>query len=204
MRDDVEDRVRAALSEGAEEITPETLRRSTLPEPQRPDGRKWLVAACVAAVVAVAAPVAVVSLGDGATPPGPSTSTAQQYVGYRWLVESITKNGRTTPVAADLKAAATFKGDGKMVLYDTVNWLSCEIDAGPDVIAIHGYFTTQVGYGGEDPVRVLVIDVMHALATANQASVSTTERRMTIDSGDVRIVFKRDGVATNNAPPRSR
>ncbi|TWP54311.1 hypothetical protein FKR81_01770 [Lentzea tibetensis] len=206
MRDDVEDRVRAALREGAEEITPETLRRSTLPEPQRSDGRKWLVAACVAAVVAVAAPVAVVSLNDSAPPPGPSTSTAQHYVGYRWQVESITRNGRTTPVPADVEATATFMNDREMTLYDSVNWLRCniKIDASTDVIAINGGLMTEIGYSDEDPVRVLVSDVMEALALAKQATVSATESHLTIATGDFRIVFKRDGVATTKAPPRSR
>jgi hypothetical protein len=112
------------------------------------------------------------------------------YVG-KWQVESITRAGKTTLVPSTVNAWALFSTKGRIRLYDTANTISGRLEAVKGGFRIWDPDTTLVFYGGDDPVRLLVMDALHAMAEAGRVAASATDNRLAVTVSEFRIVFTR-------------
>jgi hypothetical protein len=197
MSDDIDTKLRAALTSGVAHITKETLRRPTLPPAARSKTMTWAIAACAAAAV-VAAPVIVLTVNNNTTA---TSANAQAYMGHQWQLRSITQANTTTPVPATLGASATFYTDGRLLLRDSVNTLSGRIEATSDGFAVRDSGTTLALYAGDDRVRHLAINAMAMVSAAEHVVASVADDQLTLAVGEFQIVFVRGGAVANEQPP---
>jgi heat shock protein HslJ len=136
-----------------------------------------------------------------ATPPRPTTSASSApagFAGYRWLVVSITHEGKVTSIPARLNVDLRFSPIGRFLADDSINSHSGTFRVTPGGFTTSDVASTAVGYAGHDPVILLSQGAMTAFGSGVQATVNVSGKRLEVSVGGYTLTCQRHGPAGNN------
>jgi hypothetical protein len=134
------------------------------------------------------------SAGDDASA---SSATRASFVGYKWLVTSITSHGQQTLIPnRDLlnQVYVMFTPSGQFAADDPIN-----IHEGTYRLAGDGFTTigpvmvSAVGYTGDNPVTLLAINAISAFNNGVHATATVTGDRLDILVDGYLLKCQRDG-----------
>ena len=94
--------------------------------------------------------------------PAGQPTTAARFVGYKWAVESISHDGKTTPVPGKYPVYLQFTPDGHFGANEPVNYHSGSYRVTPGGFTTSGLGQTLAGYAGHDPVVLLSVSAISA------------------------------------------
>ncbi len=147
---------------------------------------------------AIAAAVALSALAAaGCTTPHPAASSRQpeggganasatthaRFVGYKWLVTSITSHGKQMPMPdEDLanKVYVLFTPNGQFAADDPINIHEGHYRLVGDGFTTNGLIVSAVGYAGNNPVMLLAINAISAFNDGVHAAATVTGNRLDI------------------------
>jgi hypothetical protein len=163
--------------------------------------KRTFKAAIPAAVVLIAmAAGGCAALAETATSAtDPSRTTHGRFVGYKWLVTSITSHGKQTPIPnRDLvnQVYVLFTPNGQFAADDPVN-----IHEGTYRLVGDGFTTigpiivSAVGYGGDNPVTLLAINAISTFDNGVHATATVTGNRLDILVRGYLLNCQRDGTS---------
>lgn len=203
--DNTEELLRSALKENAAAITPDSLRHRG-PVTLRPSRIRSVAVVAAAFVVAagVVTGAAVLNGRDGGQMVG-AESRQDAYVGYQWRLRSVAKDQVEHEVPAEVGATVSFYSNGDVVMQDGVNALFGRYEGSAAALQLRDVGRTYAVYGGDDPVRLMVIDAVHGL-TSGTMRLSTADDRLTITTATHLLVLDRGDALPDgpSAPPPSR
>jgi hypothetical protein len=131
-----------------------------------------------------------------------SAATGQApFVGYKWLVTSITSHGKQTPIPSAHQinqVYVLFTANGKFGANDPVNFHSATYRPVGDGFTTGEVATTAVGYPGDNPVTLLAIDAISAFNGGVHADATVTGNRLVISVGGFLLNCQRDGTTPSS------
>jgi hypothetical protein len=160
-------------------------------------------AAIAAAVVlmALAAAGCATSAEVGRQPAGepvPSATTHAPFVGSKWLVTSITSHGKQTPIPnRDLanQVYVLFTPNGQFAADDPINIHEGYYRLAGDGFTTNGLGGSAVGYAGNNPQMLLMINAISAFNDGVHATATVTGNRLVISVGGFLLNCQRDGTS---------
>lgn len=125
------------------------------------------------------------------------SATAPRFAGYKWAVESISHDGKTTPVPRKYTVYLQFTPDGHFGANEPVNYHSGTYRVTPGGFTTSGLVQTAVGYSGHDPVVLLSVSAISAFGNQVRALASVSGRTMTVTAGSYTLIAQQDGRQAN-------
>ena len=160
-----------------------------------------------AAIAAAVVLIALVAAGCAASAkpgrpqagePIPSATTQAPIVGYKWLVTSITSHGKQTPIPnRDLanKVYVLFTPNGQFAADDPINIYEGYYRLVGDGFTTNGLRGSAVGYAGNNPLMLLMINAISAFNNGVHATATVTGNRLVISVGGFLLDCERDGTS---------
>jgi hypothetical protein len=130
------------------------------------------------------------------SPISPPTTNAG-FTGYKWAVESISHDGKTTPVTGKYSVYLQFTPDGHFGAKEPVNYHSGSYRVTPSGFTTSGLGQTTAGYIGHDPVVLLSVSAISAFGDQVHALVDVSGSTMTVTVGGYTLIAQRDGRQAN-------
>jgi hypothetical protein len=155
--------------------------------------RRTLKAATAAGVVLIA----LAAVGCSA-----SATTQAPFVGYKWLVTSITSHGQQTPLPRSERQVndvyVLFTRNGRFGANDPINFHSASYRLVGDGFTTGEAATTLVGYAGGNQVILLAVDAISAFNGGVHAKATVTGNRLVISVGGFLLNCQRDGATPSS------
>ncbi len=128
-----------------------------------------------------------------------SATTQARFVGYKWLVTSITSHGKQTPIPRSDRQVnqvyVQFTPDGQFGANDPVNFHQSTYRLVGDGFTTGDAITTLVGYAGHNQATLLAIDAISAFDNGVHATATVTGDRLVISVGGFLLNCQRDGTS---------
>jgi hypothetical protein len=177
-------------------------------------GAAVVVAAILALVVGAVVGAAIIVNRGSTTAQTGLTSAAEQarvpvsYVGYTWILTSVSTSGNVVRIPAEHPAwrvTMTFYLDDMISVDDSVNTHTGRQTASSDAFAVHDVRSTLVAYGGADATRSQAIEAIQAVLSGRQISVIVSDTRLVMTTEKYSLSFARGEIAKkpSNVPPSS-
>jgi hypothetical protein len=167
--------------------------------------KRTLKAAIAVAVVLIAmAAGGCAALATTATSATPATSAAHRsatadarFVGWKWLVTSITSHGKQTPISPDQpnQVYVLFTPNGQFAADDPINIHEGYYRLAGDGFTTNGLMVSAVGYAGDDPAKLLAINAISAFNNGVHAAATVTGNRLDIRVDGYLLSCQRDGTS---------
>ena len=157
--------------------------------------------AAVAMLIALAAAGCAASAESGRQPAGqptPSATTQAGIVGSKWLVTSITSHGKQTPIPNRELANQVyvlFTPNGQFAADDPINIYEGYYRLVGDGFTTNGLMGSAVGYAGNNPLMLLMINAISAFNNGVHATATVTGNRLVISVGGFLLNCERDGTS---------
>jgi hypothetical protein len=157
--------------------------------------------AAVVVLIALAAAGCAASAKPGRTQAGepiPSATTQARIVGSKWLVTSITSHGKQTPIPNRELANQVyvlFTPNGQFAADDPVNIHEGYYRLAGDGFTTNGLMVSAVGYAGNNPLMLLMINAISAFNNGVHATATVTGNRLVISVGGFLLDCERDGTS---------
>ena len=137
-----------------------------------------------------------------------SATTHAGFVGRKWLVASITSDGKQIPIPKSdfqpRQVYVRFTRGGRFTANDPVNTHSGTYRPAGDGFTTSGLQQTLAGYAGHDPVTLLAIEAISAFREGVHATATVTGNRLVISVGGFMLDCERDGPSGGGVQPRRR
>jgi hypothetical protein len=165
--------------------------------------RRAYKAAIAAAVllIALAAAGCAASAESGRQPAGepiPSATTQASIVGFKWLVTSVTSHGKQTPIPSRdqvNQVYVLFTPNGQFAADDPINIHEGYYRLAGDGFTTNGLMVSAVGYAGNNPLMLLMINAISAFNNGVHAKATVTGNRLVISVGGFLLNCQRDGTS---------
>lgn len=129
--------------------------------------------------------------------PAGQPATTAGFAGYKWAVESIGHDGKTTPVPGKYSVYLQFTPDGHFGANEPVNYHSGSYRVTPGGFTTSGLGQTLAGYAGHDPVVLLSVSAISAFGNQVRALANVSGSTMTVTVGSYTLIAQQDGRQAN-------
>ena len=138
----------------------------------------------------------------------PAAVDSATYTGARWVLTSVTEQGRTTAIPPAVRARMELRHDGSILLHNGTNALTGRFSPDRDGFLVQDVGTTFKLYAGDDPARLAAQSAINTLAYGNEQGVtpsgsvrdrvvSVDRSRLVVQAGSVRLQFDRAATSSN-------
>jgi META domain len=149
------------------------------------------------AVLAGMAVVLLAAVLMACSSPVDQPTTAAGFAGYKWAVESISHDGKTTPVPEKYSVYLQFTPDGHFGANEPVNYHSGRYRVTQGGFTTNGLAQTLAAYAGRDPVVLLSVSAMSAFNNQVHALANVSGSTLTVTVGSYKLTAQRDGGQAN-------
>ena len=118
--------------------------------------------------------------------------TAAGFAGYKWAVESISHDGKTTPVPGN-SVYLQFTPDGHFGANEPVNYHSGSYRATQGGFTTSGLVQTGAGYSGHDAVVLLSVSAISAFSNQVRALANVSGSTLTVTVASYTLIAQQDG-----------
>jgi hypothetical protein len=126
--------------------------------------------------------------------PADALATAQTpFVGYKWLVTSIVKDGKRTPIPSRDHVYLLFTPNGQFGANDSINFHQATYRLVGDGFTTNNVIVGLAGYAGGSGVTALAIDAISAFTDEVHANAAVTGDRLIVLVGGFTLDCQRDG-----------
>jgi len=133
----------------------------------------------------------------GCSSPAGQPATAAGFTGYKWAVESISHDGKTTPVPGKYSVYLQFTPDGHFGANEPVNYHSGSYRVTQGGFTTSGLGQTLAGYAGRDPVVLLSVSAISAFGNQVRALADVSGSTLTVTAGSYTLIAQQDGRQAN-------